>query len=459
MTPTGETIRDELVTGHFALRLNAALEHWLPEKRLFLKSDTETRFVRLRPSTQAIALVVSVAVVAWTIVASAILMMEQVGTGSAREQAARSGEMYEQRLNDLSADRDLRAAEAVMAQERFNLALAQVSQMQSALLASEDRRKELETGIEVIQNTLRRTMAERDAALAEVREVTEALVQETGSATTASGRAKDTAATLAVMTEALAETARERDRMLADANAARAEAEEIALEKRLQEERTDAIFAQLEEAVAVSMEPLDKMFKAAGLQPDRVLDQVRRGYSGQGGPLLPLNVSTKGSDPAAAVTARANAVLSELDQMNLYRIAVMKTPFAMPLNTAYRMTSGFGYRRDPMGRGTRMHEGQDFAGRHGSPILATAEGTVIHAGWENGYGQLVTIRHDFGIETRYGHLSKIRVTRGQKVSRGDVIGDMGNTGRSTGTHLHYEIRIGARAINPMTYIKAARDVF
>lgn len=459
MTPTGETIRDELVTGHFALRLNAALEHWLPEKRLFLKSETETRFVRLRPSTQAMALVVSVAVVAWTIVASAILMMDQIGTGSAREQAARSGEMYERRLNDLSADRDLRAAEAVMAQERFNLALAQVSQMQSALLASEDRRKELETGIEVIQNTLRRTMAERDSALAEVREVTATLVQETGSATTESGRAKDTAATLAVMTAALAETARERDMMLADATAARAEAEEIALEKRLQEERTDAIFAQLEEAVAVSMEPLDKMFKAAGLEPDRVLDQVRRGYSGQGGPLLPVSVSTKGSDPAAAVTARANAVLSGLDQMNLYRIAVMKTPFAMPLNGTYRMTSGFGYRRDPMGRGTRMHEGQDFAGRHGTPILATAEGTVIHAGWENGYGQLVTIKHDFGIETRYAHLSKIRVTRGQKVSRGDVIGDMGNTGRSTGTHLHYEIRIGARAINPMTYIKAARDVF
>jgi len=84
---------------------------------------------------------------------------------------------------------------------------------------------------------------------------------------------------------------------------------------------------------------------------------------------------------------------------------------------------------------------------------------VIHAGWQSGYGQLVSIRHEFGIETRYGHMSKIRVTKGQKVSRGDRIGDMGSTGRSTGTHLHYEIRIGARAINPMNFIKAARDVF
>jgi adenylate cyclase class IV len=220
-------------------------------------------------------------------------------------------------------------------------------------------------------------MAERDTALAEVQDLTTTLVQETGSATTESGRAKDTAATLAVMTDALAETARERDLMLADATAARAEAEEIALEKRLQEERTDEIFAKLEEAVAVSMEPLDKMFKAAGLEPERVLDQVRRGYSGQGGPLVPLNVSTKGSDPAAGVTSRANSVLNSLDEMNLYRIAVTKAPFAMPLNSAYRITSDFGYRRDPMGRGTRMHEGQDFAGAYGSPILATADGVVI----------------------------------------------------------------------------------
>jgi murein DD-endopeptidase MepM/ murein hydrolase activator NlpD len=447
------------VTGHFAHRLNTALERFLPEQRLFLKSDTETRFVRLRSTTQAIALVVSVSVVAWTIVASAILMMEQVGSGSAREQAARSADMYEQRLDALSADRDLRAVEAMMAQERFNKALAQVSQMQSALLASEDRRKELETGIEVIQQTLRRTISERDVARLEVTEAHAALAQEAGSGGTESGRVQDVAATLAVMTDALADTAMERDQMLADANAARAEATEIALEKRLQAERTDQIFEQLEEAVAVSMEPLDKMFKAAGLQPDRILDQVRRGYSGEGGPLLPISMSSKGSGPAAEVTARANAVLSELDQMNLYRIAVMKTPFAMPLDGPYRMTSGFGYRRDPMGRGTRMHEGQDFAGRHGSAISATADGVVIHAGWESGYGQLVTIRHDFGLETRYGHLSKIRVAKGQRVSRGDRIGDMGNTGRSTGTHLHYEIRMGARAINPMTYIKAARNVF
>jgi murein DD-endopeptidase MepM/ murein hydrolase activator NlpD len=449
------------VTGHLSYRLNAALERVFPEQRLFLKSDQDARFIRLRPVTQAIAAVGGALLMAWLIVASAILLMTSISAGSAREQAQLAGRIYEQRLSDLSQDRDLRSAEAVRAQERFNLALDQVSQMQSALLASEDRRKELETGIEVIQKTLRRTIAERDEARADLQRVTLAMAEQSGSDSGIAGNSKDLLATLKVLTETLGETAEERDALFADAALARDEAAETALDMRLMEERNDLIFEQLEDAVTVSMEPLDKMFKAVGLQPETVLDQVRRGYSGQGGPLVPLNMSTK-SSPAAAPSPeeiRANAVLRGLDQMNMYRIAISKLPFGHPVKTAVRYTSGFGGRNDPLGRGYRMHEGQDMAGAHGSPIYATADGVITYAGWESGYGRLVKIRHDFGIETRYGHLSQISVKVGERVSRGAHIGDMGNTGRSTGTHLHYEVRLGGTAVNPMTYIKAARDVF
>jgi murein DD-endopeptidase MepM/ murein hydrolase activator NlpD len=449
------------VTGHLSYRLNAALERVFPEQRLFLKSDQDTRFIRLRPVTQAVAAVGGALLMAWLIVASAILLMTSISAGSAREQAQLSGHIYEQRLEVLSKDRDLRSAEAMQAQERFNLALDQVSQMQSALLTSEDRRKELETGIEVIQKTLRRTIAERDEARAEVQRVAMAMAEQSGSDSGDAGRSKDVLATLKVLTEMLGDTAEERDALYADAALARDEAAETALEMRLMEERNDVIFEQLEDAVTVSMEPLDKMFKAVGLQPETVLDQVRRGYSGQGGPLVPLNLSTKGSPagPPTPEEIRANAVLKGLDQMNMYRIAISKVPFGNPVKTAVRYTSGFGGRNDPMGRGRRMHEGQDMAGAHGSPIYATADGVITYAGWESGYGRLVKVRHDFGIETRYGHLSQISVNVGERVSRGERIGDMGNTGRSTGTHLHYEVRLSGTAVNPMTYIKAARDVF
>jgi len=438
-----------------AHRLNAALERRFPERRLFLKSDTETRFIRLRPATQAVAATGAVLVVAWTIVATAILLMESIGAGGVRDQAARVQVTYETRLDALARDRDARAAEAAAAQERFSLALAEVSAMQERLLASEDRRRELETGIEVIQATLRRTLQERDAARAEVADLT--APEDAGVPRGADP--EELAATVDFLTDALVETAEEREAATARAEAAAAEAEALSLDLRLVAERNDRIFGQLEVAVSVSMEPLNKMFRAAGLNPDRVIQEVRRGYGGQGGPLVPIAMSTMGGGAADPDALRANEVLARLDEMNLYRLAAEKAPFAEPLRSSFRFTSGFGMRRDPKGAGRRMHEGLDFAASHGTPIHATADGVVVHAGWDGGYGRQVTIRHAFGIKTLYAHLSQIRVKAGDRVSRGDRIGDMGNSGRSTGTHLHYEVRVGGEAVNPMTYIRAARDVF
>jgi murein DD-endopeptidase MepM/ murein hydrolase activator NlpD len=432
-------------------RLNAALERRLPEQRLFLRSDTETRFIRLKPATQAVALAGTSVVLAWSIVASAILLMDSIGSGGARQQAQRAQAAYEQRLDALSRERDLRAEEATAAQERFAVALEQVSAMQSKLLASEERRKELETGIGVIQTTLRRTMTERDGARTTAAELTAAAAGTGANLPKGGTSAEDVSETLDFVTAALGRTASERDAMARSASDAAAAADEIAYEKKLLEERHDEIFTQLEEAVTISMAPLDKMFASAGLDPDNLLAQVKRGYSGQGGPIGPLMPSIgAGADPDSA---RAANILEGLDRMNLYRIAVEKAPFAMPLKSSFRYTSGFGRRWG------RMHEGIDMAGSMGSPIYSTGDGTVVFAGVESGYGNLVRIKHDFGLETRYGHLSKIRVTVGQKVSRGDRIGDMGNTGRSTGTHLHYEVRTNGSAVNPMTFIKAANNVF
>ena len=164
----------------FAYRINVSLEQYLPEQRLFLKSDSQTRFIRLRPLTQAVALAVSSLALGWMIFATAILLMDSIGAGSSREQVQRQQDLFEERLNVLSDDRDLRISEAAGAQERFNLALEQVSAMQSRLLASEDRRRELETGIDVIQNTLRRAIRERDATRDEVAKLTLAQVTDAG---------------------------------------------------------------------------------------------------------------------------------------------------------------------------------------------------------------------------------------------------------------------------------------
>ena len=441
-----------------AYRINAKLEQYLPEQRLFLKSDAETRFIRLKATTQAVALAMGSLVLGWTVFATAILLMDSISAGSSREQTQRQQALYEQRLNALSQDRDLRVSEAAGAQERFNLALAQVSDMQARLLASEDRRGELETGIDVIQNTLRRTIKERDEARAEFDRAQLAMAQSGGETVTELGRIKDTEDTLDILADALDNTARERDLMIDAAERAVERVDEIAEEKRELEGRNDVIFAKLEEALTVSVEPLDKMFRDAGMSPDAMIDAVKSGYSGQGGPLSKISLSTSNSI-ASPEEQRANAILTGLDRMNLYRLAAYKAPVAMPVKGAFRWTSGFGYRRDPKGYGTRMHNGTDMAGDVGTPIYATGDGVVSYAGWDSGYGRVVRIKHAFGIETLYAHQSQIRVEVGQRVSRGDRIGDMGSSGRSTGTHLHYEVHVNGTPVNPMTFIKAAQNVF
>lgn len=432
------------------LRLHAALERRLPEKRLFLRSETETRFIRLTPSRQLLIAGGSALVVGWSIVATAIILMDSIGAGNFRAQALRDKAIYEERLNVLSAERDLRAEEAVAAQERFSAALEQISVMQSELLASEDRRRELETGLEAVYGTLRTAMAERDLA----RNEAESLVAAIESGEVAGGMmpAEELSGTVDLLGDALAETAAQRDEIERNARDAIEHAQELELELRLVAERNDEIFRQLEEAMLVSVEPLDEMFRAAGLDTDRLIEQVRRGYSGMGGPLTPMSFSTMGGEPDPD-GLRANTILDRLDRINLYRIAAERAPFAMPVFDNYRMTSGFGTRWG------RLHAGVDFAGPVGTPIYATADGVVTEAGWSSGYGRMITIQHEFGIETRYAHLNAIRVDVGQRVSRGDRIGDMGNSGRSTGPHLHYEIRVGGEAVNPMIYIRAGTDVF
>jgi murein DD-endopeptidase MepM/ murein hydrolase activator NlpD len=434
------------------------LERHLPEQRLFLKSDDGTRFIRLRPGAQA-ALIAGLGLfVGWTIIVTSMFLIDTISAGNVREQAQREELRVQERLSELELLNDRRAAEVRQAQERFALAMDQVSGMQTRLLDSEERRRELETAIDVIQLSLRDMRQERDAARIELAALQTELQAETGTVQTAAARERELGQTLAYLTEALEATAHERDESRELMAAAMSEVEALNFSAALASERQERVFRQIEDAVAMSMEPLDEMFRAAGLATDQIIGQVRATYSGQGGPLMPIAMSTRGEEPDV-MSYRANEVLAALDELNLYRIAAEQMPFSMPVRSNFRLTSGFGYRRDPINGGRRLHAGTDFAGPRGTPIHATGDGTVIFAGRQSGYGLMVEIRHPFGITTRYAHMSRLTVSEGERVSRGDRIGDMGNTGRSTGTHLHYEVRRSGDPVNPMTFITAGRDVF
>ena len=391
-------------------------------------------------------------IVIWSIIATAIVLIETIGSGNFRDQARRDQALYEERLNALASERDIREQESIDSQNRFNTALDQISVMQSTLLGSEDTRRELERGINVIHGTLRRAMNEREEMRTELRSLQKKINPEVGVLPEAVNIA-EISETMEYMNQTLEEISQQRDDAVQTANLAKESMENLELEMQFFEEKSDQIFRQLEDALTISVKPLDKMFQTAGLSTKRLLDQVKRGYSGQGGALSPILFQSTVLESLDPRVDRANNIISQLDKLNVYRIAIEKTPFDIPVKETYRFTSGFGPRWG------EMHRGIDLAARSRTPIYATADGVVTRAGWNGGYGRVVYIKHPFGIETRYAHLARIRVKKGQSVSRGQKIGDMGNSGRSTGTHLHYEVRVGGKAVNPMIFIKAGRNVF
>ncbi|HMT44990.1 MAG TPA: M23 family metallopeptidase, partial [Chakrabartia sp.] len=129
-------------------------------------------------------------------------------------------------------------------------------------------------------------------------------------------------------------------------------------------------------------------------------------------------------------------------------------PSAKPIQ-AVAVNSGFGVRSDPFRGGRAMHAGVDMPGPIGTPIYATADALVGRTGWVGGYGNLIELEHGKGIQTRYGHLSSILVAPGATIKRGQMIGLMGSTGRSTGSHLHYEVRIDGAAVNPIPFLQSS----
>lgn len=169
-----------------------------------------------------------------------------------------------------------------------------------------------------------------------------------------------------------------------------------------------------------------------------------------GGPFIP-------ADGGADFHKYLDALDESLERLDKITWRVKSLPLANPV-PGKSISSSFGIRKDPFNGRRAMHSGIDFRGKYGTPVLATGNGTIVKAGRKGGYGKVVEIRHSSGFVTRYAHLRRITVKKGQKVSRGQKIGTVGSTGRSTGPHLHYEVRIHGKAANPRRYLSAGKKL-
>ena len=232
-----------------------------------------------------------------------------------------------------------------------------------------------------------------------------------------------------------------------ESSADRADKLFVSINKSLKSIETEQLtkIAALTEGAYESADAISSALQAAGLPVASDLDK-----SDVGGPLVPL-------DPSLLFDSKVKELDEALDHLDRLKQDARKLPLVNPA-PGRPVTSPFGVRSDPLLGTAALHSGMDFRSPMGSPAKVTAPGVVVRAGWAGGYGRMVEVDHGQGFSTRYGHLSKILVTVGQKVNTGDEIGETGNSGRSTGPHLHYEVRYKGEAVNPLRFLTVGKKV-
>ena len=216
--------------------------------------------------------------------------------------------------------------------------------------------------------------------------------------------------------------------------------------------------AKLDEQMHSAIAEVEKIISSTGLDPNRLAPlkpQIKDDRNApRGGPFIPWSSAAPIAIPGKdAGIERVETVASGLNRLERLSDVLAHLPVASPVGEV-ELSSGFGYRRDPISGEASMHEGLDFRGPRGSSIYATAAGVVVTAGYQAEYGNTVDIDHGFGLMTRYAHLEKILVKPGQSVVLHQNLGLMGATGRATGVHLHYETRVNSAARNPLNFLKA-----
>ncbi|MBI3709503.1 MAG: peptidoglycan DD-metalloendopeptidase family protein, partial [Proteobacteria bacterium] len=264
--------------------------------------------------------------------------------------------------------------------------------------------------------------------------------------------------TLEVLEHQLVESLAERGRLAVERDRLAHERQKLAAELGAAERRQleliesqNQALARVSERIRSDAEAMSILIARTGLDPNRLLAQT--GTSGGGGPFIDARTHI-GIEPIYSGLVSLGAQIGRVEDLKRLMRAL---PTAAPLDSVEVM-SPFGIRRDPFNGQLAMHSGIDLAAPAKTPIMATAAGTVVFAGWAAEYGNLVEIDHGFGLRTRYGHLSRINVKLGQKVAIRHIVGHAGSTGRSTGSHLHYEVMSDGKNLDPKKFMEAGKYV-
>lgn len=418
----------------------------LADRQLILRSRGGTSFIKIPRFLQAAGLIAVGAFTAWVVhVSYAYIGYDRVVTAkdaaiSARDQASL---MLRSELDE--------------ARRSFAEATDSLEKNHKGLVSLIGQNQTLKSNLETLRRDLSLLDRERKKAEAEKRSYAErlAVLNQHLDNTKQKNRLlaenlKNTGAELAV---ALAEKSQ------ASRNGANLNTRVGELKKRLSDAKVaqTALLERIGDTSQSEAKRLRSIIASAGLNVKKLLRAQGVSALAQGGPFEAVSKSGTASEEEKleVVLTSVNGMLDHLD--GLQRI-VRSLPLASPLDYYY-VSSRYGRRTDPINGTTAMHRGVDFGAKHRATVYSTAPGKVIYAGWKGKFGRFIEIDHGNGVITRYGHLRRIYVKRGQEIRYRTKIGQMGNSGRSTGTHLHYEIHVNKRSVDPLKIMKAGKNVF
>ena len=423
----------------FLMGIRRLVTTWLPSRQVILRVDGRLSVFRLGTTTQLLAVGALAGLVVWGTAATWGFVSTHYRLDDSRRDVAKVQIAYQALQRDVGAY-----------QRRFTDITRDLEDNHAKALALVEQNAALERNLKTVQSELESSKRQQ-MALLETRQALKAQMADLEQ------KMRGTSSRNFVLKDDLNST----ESLLEAAHAARDEARVeshhlrariTTLENRLAEAQTDHV-ATVRRMVAQAdsrIEALSEVITLTGLSVKEVMDEV--GAAGQGGPFV----------AADGIAGKNVAELAHLDtrvgQWQALRDVVGQLPLAAPLD-GYYITSSFGKRRDPLNGKWAMHYGVDLGTTPKAPVRATAAGTVTIAGWKGRYGRLVEIDHGAGVKTRFGHLAKIFVKQGQVVAFRDKIGLVGNSGRSTGRHLHYEVIFRGKSRNPMRFIKAGQYVF
>jgi murein DD-endopeptidase MepM/ murein hydrolase activator NlpD len=387
----------------------------------------DARRVRLRPIAFWLVIGTLVIMVAWSITtATYFAFREDVLTGL----IARQAEMqlaYEDRIAELRAQIDRFSGRQLLDQEQYEKKLEQILRRQAALESRADALNGLGDATGAIKQPARGGLSGVLRAILPkpARDKGAALIPDRPAIDSRSGFLAKTTGGVGVLFERLQASL---DRL---------------------EQRQAGAVGSLADNYDAKARRMRGVLIELGLEAGKA-----PGEGAVGGPFVPVNVSKDG----VGFERQLQRIHVARAQVTRLTRTLATIPVRKPLDGGLDLQSGFGVRVDPFLGTPAMHTGLDLHGETGDPVRATADGTVVAAGWSGGYGRVVDIDHHNGLSTRYGHLSSVEVRVGQSVKRGQIVGKVGSTGRSTGPHLHYETRLKGEAVDPQKFLRAGEKL-